>query len=262
LQRTVSPFPQLAIVAGVRLSPAGQAAGAQQIFMQRDASRMGMFLSMAGTPVPEIPARSALERIRQLNRFGDFDFWCEESPKHRTLVVFSDETEHVDEICQALSIELKLPVFYFHVHDGELWLFHLYHDGKLVDRFTQLPDFFGDLDKASRESWRGNAKLIAELWPDVRHQDIAKYLVFQHDASSERKAYRDDEFDPWECWQVCDFMAKLGLEYPDIEELFEGEEDADDDDDDLDDDDDDGEFEFDDGDDDRGDDDDDDDDRR
>lgn len=188
---------------------------------------MGMYLSMAGTPVDEDATQAGLEQVRSSGAFGDFQFWCEESTKHRTLALFEDDNDHVEAICQALSKLLGTPVFYLHIHDGSAWLYSLYHKGERVDRFSQVPEFVALDPEDDIDAWRGNAKLIATLWPELRAQDIANYLVFQHDLHSEKKAYRDDEFDPYDCWQICDFMNRLGLEYPDVEGDDEEESDED-----------------------------------
>ena len=66
-----------------------------------------------------------------------------------------------------------------------------------------------------RELWAGNAEAVTRHWPGVEAKDIENYLVtWDLDQEEPDKAYDDDEFDYHDCWQVVDFMRKLGLEYP------------------------------------------------
>ena len=60
---------------------------------------------------------------------------------------------------------------------------------------------------------KGNPKLISELMPNVKIEDIDKYLVRWNLEEDEYKAYPEDEFENID-WQVVDFMKKVRLEYP------------------------------------------------
>jgi hypothetical protein len=56
---------------------------------------------------------------------------------------------------------------------------------------------------------------VARHWPFVRPDDIANYLVhWDLDDENPGKAYPDDRCSYNDCWQLLDFMRKLGLPYP------------------------------------------------
>ena len=63
--------------------------------------------------------------------------------------------------------------------------------------------------------WKGNASLIANTVSSVSEEAITKYFVeWDLEDENSSKAYPDDEFTICDCWQMCDFMKKIGLEYP------------------------------------------------
>jgi hypothetical protein len=112
-----------------------------------------------------------------------------------------------------LSVTLGKPVFSFHIHDGDLWMFQLYVSGVLVTAFNPIPDYWGE--DGDEESMRGDAAMVAKHVPGVTVAGIERYLVrWDLDAGSPGKAYPDDEFSIGEDWQLCDFLRKLGFVYP------------------------------------------------
>jgi hypothetical protein len=59
---------------------------------------------------------------------------------------------------------------------------------------------------------------LAKHWPGLAADSVRQYLRHRDpdgDASSTGKAYPDDEFESWDCWQLTDFLRKLGTPYPD-----------------------------------------------
>jgi hypothetical protein len=118
-----------------------------------------------------------------------------------------------------LSQELDKPVFSFHIHDGDLWMYVLFAKGQVADRFNPLPGYWdGDINDDERRAWRGNAVEIAKHVHGLSSKSIARYLVPWDDEgfeSNERtKAYPDDEFFYNDDWQLVDFMKRVGLDYP------------------------------------------------
>jgi hypothetical protein len=133
-----------------------------------------------------------------------------------TTVVYPYEFFEWDDASKFLSEKLGRPVFSLHIHDEDLWMFILFLNGKEIDWFNPVPEYWeDDLPIEEKERWKGNASLIAELIPSVNIDAIAKYLVeWNLDDEDPKKAYFDDEFTNCDCWQMCDFMKKIGLEYP------------------------------------------------
>jgi hypothetical protein len=128
-----------------------------------------------------------------------------------------------------MSRSLNAPVFFFHVHDGDLWMYILFVVGEAADQFYSMADYFGYSSDDERKRWSGNAASICRACPRIEEHAIRNYLI-QWDLldKATRKAYKDEEC-PYEddayaheddehpfgdCMQVVDFMRKLGLRYP------------------------------------------------
>ena len=120
-----------------------------------------------------------------------------------------------DKSSEFISKELNAPVFSFHIHDGDLWMYLLFVNGKTVDQFNPIPDYWdNNLSEEEIESWKGHAEIIANCFKNITQTDIEKYLVrWDLEAEENTKAYADDEFTN-EDWQLLDFMKKLRLPYP------------------------------------------------
>lgn len=125
-----------------------------------------------------------------------------------------------DSASKYLSERLRRPVFSFHIHDGDLWMYLLFENGRVVDQFNPVPDYWQDLedDDEGRRSWQGDAAEVARRVPGLASELIAKYLVPWDDkvfkAAERKKAYPTDEFYYGDEWQLVDFMRKLALDYP------------------------------------------------
>jgi len=119
-----------------------------------------------------------------------------------------------DKSSEFISKELKAPVFSFHIHDGDLWMYVLYYDGEIVDQFNPIPDYWEKISKEEIENWKGNASIVAKFVSTVNIKDIEKYLVrWDLDAEEIGKSYPEDEYTKGD-WQLLDFMKKIGLTYP------------------------------------------------
>lgn len=177
---------------------------------------MGLFLQLGGVLAPESEVSTAVEALKSehskaLTKVG---YYAEVDD--RVLVFFDDYAEGAEQVVASLSKRLGCPAFWFHIHDGDLWMYLLFNAGAEVDRFNTSPGYWQEVDDSERLTWAGNAKNIVEVWSGVDLTDIERYLV-DHEADGfapEEKAYQSDEFPAWDCWQMVDFTAKLGLPYP------------------------------------------------
>jgi hypothetical protein len=123
-----------------------------------------------------------------------------------------------DSASQFLSDRLETPVFSFHIHDSDLWMYSLFEDGEFVDQFNPVPDYWRPIDEDERQSWRGNAVEVARRIPGLKPAEIARYLVPWGDdvleATERAKAYPTDRYYYGDDSQLVDFMGKVGLAYP------------------------------------------------
>ena len=132
-----------------------------------------------------------------------------------TSIYFADAYQEWNDCSEFISKELKAPVFYFQIHDGDFWMYVLFHNGQVVDRFNPVPDYWGDdLSEAELNNWKGDAAKVSSIIPDITASDIDQYLVrWDLDEEKPAKAYPTDGF-AREDWQLMDFMTKLKLPYP------------------------------------------------
>lgn len=140
-----------------------------------------------------------------------------ESELGNVTVLYPSSFLNWDAASRHLSSALGKPVFSLHVHDGDLWMYVLFADGREVDRFNPVPDYWEELSDEDLAAWAGDAANVCRHWPNVSKSQIANYLVRWTEAGHENygdKAYPEDEAGIGEDWQIVDFMAKVGLVYP------------------------------------------------
>ena len=122
-------------------------------------------------------------------------------------------------VSQMLSANLAAAVFWFHIHDGDLWTYALFDNGEMIDQFSTRPDYWGEDGGDMGETIAGgDAEEIAKCIPGLSADNISQYLVVWSDRHYQggvlEKAYPADRFHYGEDWQLLDFVAKLGLTYP------------------------------------------------
>ena len=199
---------------GVSFELTGEAL--QQWIRNVKKATMGIFLQLGGFLAPESDVSRAVTTLQDTYPESLTTVQFHAPAPDRTILLMEGYANDSAEAVQAISSTLQCPAFYFHVHDDDLWMYHFHRSGIEADRFNTSPAYWGEIPDKERRTWQGNAKVICAAWPGVKEEDIERYLV-DHDAEDfdgESKAYESDEFESWDCWQLVDFMAKLGLEYP------------------------------------------------
>lgn len=185
---------------------------------------MGMFLSLSGViGRSENQVADALKKyavsvdgsLEKLKLHAGKENCCVLSELNgNTSIAYPNDYLEWDDSSAFISRELQAPVFSFHIHDGDLWMYVLYADGLAVDRFNPIPDYWEEIGEEEKTSWKGEAGTIIKYVNQVKKEDIEKYLTFWNtDPEEQQKAYPDDKYGN-EDWQLLDFMRKLGLPYP------------------------------------------------
>ncbi len=169
---------------------------------------MGEFIDVAAVLASVDRVRDALSALHS-------EAECHTAQADRTLVFYEEATGDFDRI-QALSRELGTAVFACHIHDGDLWLYEFYLAGRLTDKFNTLPSYWQQLTPEQETEWKGDADVLAEHWPNLTADSVRRYLRNQEDYLdlSAGKAYADDVYGYADCWQLTDFLRKLGTPYP------------------------------------------------
>jgi hypothetical protein len=189
---------------------------------------MGLFLSMSGVVGGRrSDTGDALRRFATAKGGQLVEETLSTQEKHRLIiaegaggvtVVYPWEFMGWDEASAFLSRELTRPVFSFHIHDSDLWMYTLYENGSPVDQFNPVPDYWGEVEDEESDSWRGDARAVAARVPGLSPDVVARYLVRWGadvvESSGRVKAYPDDRYHYGDDWQLVDFMRRLGLDYP------------------------------------------------
>lgn len=187
---------------------------------------MGLFLSMSG--VIDATSEEVLAALQAFSKkhskvcelvegsTNDLGIGVITRDGENTTILYPADFQDWDDASRYISTVLSKPVFSFHIHDGDLWMYVLFNCGQEVDHFNPLPKYWQEnLPKEETEKWKGNPELVSHLVPSVSKDAISHYLVEWDLEQEERtKAFSEDEYQIWDCWQVCDFMEKLGLKYP------------------------------------------------
>jgi hypothetical protein len=186
---------------------------------------MGTFLSLSAVigKAPEIVREAIASYIK--NNGGNFieDHAEYEEKTHAviagnaqsTTIVYPSRFVEWDKLSQYLSSELQTSVFSCHVHDGDLWMFILFHNGEDVARFNPIPEYWDDVSDEELDYWKGDATEISKYIPDIKPEDMQRY--FKHwdmENANEEKAYPDDEYMYGDEWQLLDFLKKFNIAYP------------------------------------------------
>ena len=187
---------------------------------------MGLFLSASGVLSPDAEAIRDVISAYAASNDGTFDFRAGttddrnigvmQATQSTTTVLYPDGFTNWDDLSKFLSVELARPVFSFHIHDGDLWMFIAFKDGDEGACFNPISDYWQEIDDDERRRWAGNAPSVASLVGDVDPASIERYFVpwTEEVLATEKKAYADDEFAIGSAWQLVDFMRRLGFVYP------------------------------------------------
>jgi hypothetical protein len=188
---------------------------------------MGLFLSASG--LGGVSSADVVAGLRSYQSARQMQFYpaagttndpgilvMAESWDQKVFVLYPADFLGWDEVSAHLSNQLQCPVFSFHIHDGDLWMFIFFSQGEQITQFNPIPDYWDrGISEEEIESWKGDASLIYAHWPGIAEEPISRYLTrWNSEAETQGRAYPGDEFKFGEDWQMCDFIRKLGLIYP------------------------------------------------
>ena len=115
-----------------------------------------------------------------------------------------------------LSAQVGGLVLYLYIYDDDFWGYFCCEDGKLLDEFNPMPDYFEEVSEEERTRVAGNSALIAERF-HVPEAEIERYLTAWTedvpDADGLPKTYESDGASVGDCWQTTWFMEKPGCSY-------------------------------------------------
>lgn len=138
------------------------------------------------------------------------------------LVIFNEHAVGYEDLAKALSEEISMPVMVLYIYDDDEWGYFYCEDGVIKDLFSVMPhdEYEGVTPEQKGETtlqqYNGSAGFIAEQF-NIDIESIINYYKIWTDKliEDEEAAYEDDECTYGDCWQMADFMKKLGFPFPD-----------------------------------------------
>lgn len=190
---------------------------------------MGLFLHTAIIPDCELwEVQEAVKNVEEWLDTLDSAQCSYRKLEHGCMVLFNEDCFGYEELAIELSSNLSSPVLLLYIYDGGFWGYYFYEKGVELDRFSPMPDYCEDYFPQDRQRCAGNSALLAQYF-SVEQESIERYLrqwTPDMETQYEERAYSDDEFGQCDCWQMADFMRKLGFPYTFGEEETEsGQED-------------------------------------
>ena len=108
--------------------------------------------------------RRALEEMAGA---GNRRFYLAPAIRGWTAVYPHDRGQDPEDAAELAERFPNLEIFYVTVHDDDLLTYTYYRDGQVVDRYNNIPDYFGPVDAAEMAAWQGHPEKLLPLLPDA-----------------------------------------------------------------------------------------------
>ena len=176
---------------------------------------MGLFLQTALFPgCDESIARDAVEAVAKIPAFHIDPETCRYAQSYEgTQVLIEGDNLGFAPLAKALSDASENPVMLLYIYDGDYWGYDFYGGGE-EDHFNTVPDYFGPVSPEEKQRLTGNPAALSGWLPTWDTGMMRRYLVHWSDLDEdamEETACPDDRFTYGDCWQMTDFMARLGF---------------------------------------------------
>ena len=176
---------------------------------------MGLFLQTALFPgCDESIARDAVEAVAKIPAFHIDPETCRYAQNYEgTQVLIEGDTLGFAPLAKALSDASENPVMLLYIYDSDYWGYDFY-GGDEEDHFNTVPDYFGPVSPEEKQRLTGNPAALSGWLPTWDTGMMRRYLVHWSDLDEDamdETACPDDRFTYGDCWQMTDFMARLGF---------------------------------------------------
>ncbi len=130
-----------------------------------------------------------------------------------------------------LSHLLGAPTFLFHLHEGDTWLYWFYVNGKEIDHFDSLPEYWESDTPAEEVEASGQPGVVAQalgldpktISPYLKRElgdvpeisdDYDEVNLAMEILDTDARVHPDDKYDVWDARVMFDFMRRLGITPP------------------------------------------------
>lgn len=82
-----------------------------------------------------------------------------------------------ERVSKAIAKKLDWPILHVAVHDDDVFYYWYYRNGKLIDRFSSCPEYFGQISERMTSLLRGKPERLADLLLDIADLERLMALV-------------------------------------------------------------------------------------
>ncbi len=82
------------------------------------------------------------------------------------IAIYPNEHGQSERVSKAIANELEWPILHVVVHDDDVFFYWYYCGGKLIDRFSSCPEYFGQISARMKSLLRGKPERLADLLQD------------------------------------------------------------------------------------------------
>ncbi|MHB0938108.1 MAG: hypothetical protein ACYC6A_17090 [Armatimonadota bacterium] len=105
--------------------------------------------------------------LEEMAGAGDHRYYLAPAIRGWTAVYPNDGGQDPEDAAELAERFPNLEIFYVTVHDDDLLTYTYYRDGQVVDRYNNIPDYFGPVDAAEMAAWQGHPEALLPLLPDA-----------------------------------------------------------------------------------------------
>ena len=174
--------------------------------------------SFLGTPRPKAEVLAALTRVFAerggLFSTGATKMFASNEPAMTNVALPPAYVTAAPDVARELSMLVSGPVIVIEGDFSSYWAYYLFSLGEIVDKFATVPARVS-WERGARKKYRGDAATVERVWPDLKSDRLAPYLV-QWDrtfAPLDVKAQSDDEFKIGSGWQIVDVLRRFQLPF-------------------------------------------------
>lgn len=125
-----------------------------------------------------------------------------------TIVLLNEFCDGYHYLASILSEMLDTIVMVLYIYDGKSWSYCLCDNGEEIDQFSKDKEYLSCIEEFNKDISIGNLDIVCNCF-SIKKEDISNYFKILE----EEKAYKDDEYTSNDCWQMVDFMKKLGFPF-------------------------------------------------
>ncbi|MEI9908222.1 MAG: hypothetical protein WDO71_00225 [Bacteroidota bacterium] len=134
----------------------------------------------------------------------------------KTIVTYPNYFTEYFQSSKFLSKSLQERVYTFNIYDGDYWMLYIFENGNLSARFNPFQNYWSEKeDREQLKTWNFDLDKFCDDF-SIASNSVAKYFIEWKSGNRDTKAYKGDEFNYGDCFQVFDLLKRSLISYSDI----------------------------------------------